>query len=134
MALHVYNEEVVKFLPFIFLVSVLSIFGLIWIVWYKDPDSAPWYIFVAFVFFVFTACFGLLGTFLYFLRTKLYRRFSQKWYFYTSFKMALFISGFLALVAGLAILQLATPFNLLLLISAVVLFAVWSYLGKRLEK
>jgi len=123
-----------KFLPFIFLVAAMAIFGLVWIVWYADPDTASWDLFVAFVALVFVSSLGLLGTILYYLRTKFYRRYSQKWYFYTSFKMALFISGFLALITGLAILQLATPFNLFLSISATALFAVWSYLGKKLEK
>lgn len=123
-----------KFLPFIFLVAVLSIFGIIWIVWYIDPDTAPWYIFAILVALVFVASLGLIGTLLYYLRTKFYRRYSPRWYFNTSFKMALFVSGFLALIAGLAILQLATPFNLFLSISAIALFAVWSYLGKKIEK
>ena len=123
-----------RFLPFIFLVSVLSIFGITWIVWYTDPDSVRWYIFALFVVLVFVASFGLLGTILYSLRTKLYRRFSARWYFYTSFKMAFFISAFLALIAGLQILDLLSRLNLFLAISAVILFALWSYLGKRLEK
>ena len=123
-----------KFLPFIFLISVLSIFGMIWIVWYVDPESTRWYIFALFVVLVFVASFGLLGTILYSLRTKLYRRFSARWYFYTSFKMAFFISAFLALIVGLQILDLLSRLNLFLAISAVILFALWSYLGKRLEK
>lgn len=44
--------------------------------------------------------------------------------------MAFFISLFTAVVTLLAILQLMSRFNLFLLISAVILFAIWSYLGK----
>src|SRR3989344_3813609 len=112
----------VKFLPFIFLISALSVFGLVWVVWYVDPDSAPWYIFAAFLALIFVASLGFLGTVLYFLRTKFYRRYSARWYFYTSFKMALFISAFLALIVGLQILDLLSRLNLFLAISAVILF------------
>lgn len=129
-----YNGTMVRFLPFIFLASALSVFGLVWTVWYVNPDLAPWYIFAAVVCLIFTASLGFLGTLLYFLRTKLYRRYSARWYFYTSFKMAFFISAFLALVVGLQILDLLSRLNLFLAISAVILFALWSYLGKKLEK
>lgn len=124
----------VKFLPFIFLISVFSIFGLVWIVWYVDPDAAPWFVFAGVVALIFIASLGFLGTILYYLRTKLYRRYSARWYFYTSFKMAFFISGFLALIVGLQMLDLLSRINLFLAISALILFAGWSYLGKRLEK
>ncbi len=117
-------------LPFIFLISVFSIFGITWVAWYVDPDSAPWYIFALLVVLIFSACWGLLGTVMYFLRTRFYRRYSANWYFRTSFKMAFFISLFTAVVTLLAILQLMSRFNLFLLISAVILFAIWSYLGK----
>ena len=120
-----------KFLPFIFLVSVLSLFGISWIVVGVDPDNAPLYIFAVLVILIFVSIFGLLGLVLYFLRTKLYKRYSAKWYFYTSFKMALFVAVFAGLISILALLRLITFFNIALLILAIILFALWSYLGKR---
>ena len=121
----------VRFLPFAFLIAVASLFGLSWIIVEVDPKSAPWYVFVLLVILIFTSTFCLLGLILYFLRTRLYKRYSANWYVKTSFKMAFFVALFLALAATLAILQLVTLFNVLLAILAVSLFAVWSYLGKR---
>ena len=121
----------VRFLPFAFLIAVASLFGLSWIIVEVDPKSAPWYVFVLLVILIFTSTFCLLGLILYFLRTRLYKRYSANWYVKTSFKMAFFVGLFLALSATLAILQLVTLFNVLLAILAVSLFAVWSYLGKR---
>ena len=118
-------------LPFAFLIAVASLFGLSWIVVEVDPKAAPWYIFVILIFSIFTSVFCLLGLVLYFVRTRLYKRYSVNWYVKTSFKMAFFVAIFLALAAALAILQLVTLFNVLLAILAVSLFAVWSYLGKR---
>ena len=120
----------IKFLPFIFLIAIFSLFGISWIAFSVDPDSAPWYIFALFVLLVFVCVYGLLGLAAYFVRTRLYRRYSAKWYFYTSFKMAFFVSLFVSLVTALAILQLVSKVNIFLTICAVVLFALWSYLGK----
>ncbi|EKD57315.1 MAG: hypothetical protein ACD_57C00345G0002 [uncultured bacterium] len=120
----------VRLLPFAFLILCASLFGLFWIVIEVDPDSAPWYIFVLLILLVFLTVFSFLGLFLYFLRTRFYKRYSAKWYVYTSFKMAFFVALFVTLTATLAILQLVTLFNVILAISAVSLFAIWSYLGK----
>jgi len=120
-----------RLLPFVFLIAVASLFGLSWIVVEVDPKVAAWYIFTILVILIFTSIFCLLGLILYFLRTRLYKRYSANWYVKTSFKMAFFVALFLALAATLAILQLVTLFNVILAILAVVLFAVWSYLGKR---
>lgn len=120
-----------NFLPFVFLISAASIFGLAWIVIRVDPETAPWYIFAIFVVLIFIAVFCLLGVLLYFVRTRFYKRYSANWYFKTSFKMAFFVAFFAALVTGLAILQLVTIFNLVLAIAVISLLAVWSYLGKK---
>ena len=120
-----------RLLPFVFLIAVASLFGLSWIVVEVDPKVAAWYIFTILVILIFTSIFCLLGLILYFLRTRLYKRYSANWYVKTSFKMAFFVALFLALAATLAILQLVTLFNVILAILAVVLFAVLSYLGKR---
>jgi len=121
----------VRLLPFAFLVLCVSIFGLSWIILEVDPNSASWYIFALLILLVFLTVFSFLGLFLYFLRTRFYRRYSAKWYIYTSFKMAFFVALFVTLTATLAILQLVTLFNVILAISAVSLFAVWSYLGRK---
>lgn len=118
-------------LPFIFLTSVISVFGLSWIVIRVDSDTAPIYIFGLFVFLLFAAVWGFLGLILYFARTRLYKRYNPDWYFGTSFKMAFFIAFFIALAAVMAILDLVTLINVALAILALALFAVWSYLGKR---
>jgi len=120
-----------RLLPLAFLIAVASLFGLSWIIVEVDPKSASWYVFVLLVILIFTSTFCLLGLILYFLRTRLYKRYSANWYVKTSFKMAFFVALFLALAATLAILQLVTLFNVLLAILAVVLFAVWSFLGKK---
>lgn len=120
-----------KYLPFIFLASVFSLFGITWIVYSVDPQSAPWYLFVLFVSLIFVSVFGLAGLVAYFLRTRLYRRYSTRWYFYTSFKMAFFVAIFVSLVVTLAIFQLLSTLNMLLAIAAICLFALWSYLGKK---
>lgn len=120
-----------RFLPFIFLFSVASIFGLSWIVARIDPDTAPTYFFAIFVALLFIFVWGFLGLILYFARTRLYRRYSPKWYFKTSFKMAAFVALFIAVCAILALLQLVTTLNVFLAIVALTLFAVWSYLGKK---
>src|SRR4030043_2073907 len=95
-----------RLLPIAFLILCASIFGLASIVIEVDPDSAPWYIFVLFILSLFGSVFSLLGLALYILRTRLYRRYSAKWYFYTSFKMAFFVAAFVAICATLGILEL----------------------------
>ncbi len=120
-----------RILPLIFLVSVFALFGISWIVVGVNPDNAPLYIFAVLILFIFLTIFGLLGLALYFLRTRLYKRYSAKWYFYTSFKMAFFVAVFAGLISVLAILRLITFFNITLLIVALILFALWSYLGKK---
>jgi len=120
-----------RILPLIFLVSFFALFGISWIVVGVNPDNAPIYIFVLLIFLIFLAIFGFLGLVLYFLRTRLYKRYSAKWYFYTSFKMAFFVAVFAGLISILAILRLITFFNIALLVLALILFALWSYLGKK---
>ena len=120
-----------RFLPLIFLVSFLALFGISWIVMRVDPDKAEWYVYGLLIFLVFVSSFGFLGLVLYFFRTKLYRRFSARWYFYTSFKMAFFVALFISLLSLIAMLKLITVFNIALAILAVILFALWSYLGKK---
>ncbi len=122
-----------RFLPLIFLASVFSVFGLVLLIWYTDPQTAPWYIFGLFCILVFAAVWGLLGIILYFVRIRFYRRFSARWYFETSFKMAFFVAGFISLVTILAILQLVTALNLLLVVATICLFALWSFLEKKTE-
>lgn len=120
-----------RFLPLVFLISSFSFFGIVWIVWSVDPDVAAWYFFALLIMLIFIALFGYLGLILYFLRTRLYRRYSANWYVYTSFKMAFFVAGFSSMVAILALLQLISILNIILLISAFSLIAFWSYLGKK---
>ena len=120
-----------KFLPFVFLASFASLFGIAWIIEGVDPNSASWYIFSLLVFLFTVAIFGFLGLALYFVRTKFYRRYSVTWYIKTSFKMAAFVALFVGLVSALAVLKLVSTINLALVILAVCLFAVWSYLGKK---
>lgn len=120
-----------KLLPFVFLLSVASIFGIAWIVTSVDPDTAKWYFFGLFDLLFFVAVWGFAGLVLYFARTRLYKRYSANWYFYTSFKMAFFVAVFLAIAAVLAILNLVTTLNVVLAICAIALFAFWSYLGKK---
>lgn len=120
-----------RYLPFIFLLSVFSLFGIVWIIYDVDPQGAPWYIFALLVLLIFFAIFGILGLVLYFVRTRFYKRYSVRWYIKTSFKMAFFIAFFLALTSTLAILQLITLVNLILAGLAVSLFAIYSFLGKK---
>lgn len=121
----------VRLLPFSFLVFIASLFGISWIVIGVDPDIASWYIVTLLIFLIFVAVFTLLGLFLYFLRTKLYKRYSADWYIKTSFKMAFFIAFFVTLASTLAILELISVFNLILAGLAVSLFAIYSFLGKK---
>ncbi len=120
-----------KLLPISLLIAAFSLFGLAWIVTAVDPKQAPVYIFVAFVLLLFTFLFCILGILLYFARTRLYRRYSANWYFYTSYKMAFFVAAFAAVAATLAILGLVSLLNMVLAIIAISLFAIWSYLGKK---
>lgn len=119
-----------RLLPFAFLISVFALFGLVWIVIQVDPDLAQWYIFAALIVLVFLFIFNFLGTLLYFLRTKFYKRYSADWYFKTSFKMAFFVAIFVSILATLAILQLITTLTIVASIFVVGLLAVWSYLGR----
>ena len=127
----VYNRGMARILPITFLILCLSLFGMSWIVIEIDPTVARWYVFTLLVFLIFTSVFCFLGLALYFIRTRFYRRYSARWYVYTSFKMAFFVALFVALVAALAILQMVTTLNITLAILAVSLFAIWSYLGKK---
>ena len=121
-------------LPLIFLTSTFSLFGLSWIVSEVDPEIAPIWIFALFVFLLFVTVFGFLGLIIYFLRTRLYRRYYVNWYIFTSFKMAFFVALFVSISATLAIFDLVSLFNVSLAILSITLFAVWSYLGKKIRK
>ena len=121
-------------LPLIFLISTFSLFGLFWIVTDIDPETAPVWIFAIFVSLFFVAVFGFLGLIIYFLRTRLYRKYDVNWYIYTSFKMAFFVALFVAISATLAIFDLISLFNVSLAILSIALFAVWNYLGKKIKK
>ncbi|MBI4037719.1 hypothetical protein HY382_01575 [Candidatus Curtissbacteria bacterium] len=120
-----------KFLPFTFLLTIASIFGILWIVFEVDPETNPWRYFTLFVFLVFIFFFCFLGTVLYFLRTRFYKKYDRDWYFKTSFKMSFFVAFFLALFAVLGVLKLITLINVSLALLVVVIFAFYSYLGKR---
>lgn len=120
-----------RLLPFAFLISSASLFGIAWIVVDVDPDSAPWYIFALLVVLIFLFIFNFLGTFLYFVRTRFYKKYDRRWYFKTSFKMAFFIAIFISLLAALSILQLVTLVTIGASILLVGLLAVWVYLGKK---
>jgi len=120
-----------KFLPLVFLVCAAAAFGISWIVFSVNPDTKPWLMFAVFFGFLFIFVFSSLGLIFYYLRTRFLRRFSQKWYFNTSFKMAFFVAVFVTFAAILAALKLVSVFNILLLIFAISLFAIWSYLGKK---
>src|SRR3989344_33785 len=121
-------------LPLIFLTSTFSLFGLSWIVSEVDPEIAPIWIFALFVFLLFVTVFGFLGLIIYFLRTRLYRRYDVNWYIFTSFKMAFFAAVFIAIAATLAIFDLVSLFNVSLAILSIALFAIYSYLGKKIRK
>lgn len=120
-------------LPFTFLFACFSVFGLFWIIWEFDPQSAPWYIFAALVFCIFVFAWSLLGLLIYFLRTRRYRRYSANWYFKTSFKLAFFAALFCAIVSTLAVIRIINFFNLAAAVLAVILLMVWAYMGKRIK-
>ena len=128
-----YNNLMYR-LPLIFLISVFSLFGLSWIVTEVDPQTAPIWIFALFVFLLFVVVLGFLGLVIYFLRTRLYKRYDVNWYIFTSFKMAFFVALFVAIAATLAIFDLVSLFNVSLAILSITLFAVWSYLGKKIKR
>ena len=121
-------------LPLIFLTSTFSLFGLSWIVSEVDPETAPVWTFAIFVSLLFVTVFGFLGLVIYFLRTRLYRRYDVNWYIFTSFKMAFFVALFVAIASALAILDLVSTINIVLAIVAISLFALYSYLGKKIRK
>src|SRR3989338_8977854 len=121
-------------LPLIFLASTFSLFGISWIVTEVDPETAPVWIFALFVFLLFAVVFGFLGLIIYFLRTRFYKRYDVNWYIFTSFKMAFFVALFVAIAATLAIFDLVSLFNISLAILSIALFAIWSYLGKKIRK
>lgn len=120
-----------RLLPFAFLISAFSFFGLVWIIVGVDPDSAKWYIFALFIGLIFLFVFNFLGTGLYFIRTKFVKNYDKRWYVKTSFKMAFFVALFLAILTALAILQLVTMLTVVSSILVVGLLAVWSYLGRK---
>jgi len=120
-----------RLLPFTFLLAFASLFGIAWIVTVIDPQKAPWYFFAGFDALLFLFVFCTLGTLLYFVRTRFYKRYDPSWYFKTSFKMAFFAALFLAFIAQLTASQVLNVFNLFGVILAVGLFAFWSYLGKK---
>ena len=121
-------------LPLIFLASTFSLFGISWIVTEVDPETAPVWIFALFVFLLFAVVFGFLGLIIYFLRTRFYKRYDVNWYIFTSFKMAFFVALFVAIAATLAIFDLVSLFNVSLAIVSITLFAIYSYLGKKIRK
>jgi amino acid transporter len=120
-----------RILPFAALFAFICLFGLSWIIFGVDPEKASWYIFILLVVLLFLFTFCLLGILLYFVRTKFYKRYSSNWYVKTSFKMAFFVAFFVAVSAILAILKLVTFLNIALAILAIVLFAVYNYLGRK---
>jgi len=120
----------VRLLPICFLISIFCLFGIIWIIFSVDPASASWYVFALLSILIGLFVFLFVGYLFYFVRTKLHKRFSQNWYFYTSFKMAFFLGLFAFVASSLAILNLVSLINLILTIGAVSLFAIWSYLGR----
>ena len=119
-----------RMLPFVFLISVTSLFGISWIVFEVDPNIAPWYIFALLILLIFISLAGNLGLLLFFTRTIFHKRFSVNWYITTSFEMSSFIAFFVVLASILAMLQLISIFNLILAGTAVSLFATYSFVGK----
>src|SRR3990167_7690455 len=93
-------------LPIIFLISTFSLFGLLWIIFEIDPETAPVWIFPIFVILLFIVTSGFLGLIIYFLRTRFYRRYDVNWYIFTSFKMAFFVALFVSISAALAIFEI----------------------------
>ena len=120
-----------RFLPLVFLVSVFSLFGVVWIIWDGDPDTAKVQTFALLITLVFIAIFGLLGLIIYFVMSKFNRRVNPTTYVFSCFKVSFFVALFIALLATLAVLKLISAFNLFLVVSAVGLFGLYVYLGKK---
>lgn len=123
-----------RFLPFTFLSFIASVFGILWIVIEVNPDTKPIQFFALFSFLLFLAIWMGLGTFFYFVRTKFQRKFEPNWYFKTSFKMAFFAALFAGLSSFLVLMELLNFFNLFLVVTVVLIFAFWLYLGKKRKK
>jgi len=120
-----------KFLPLAFLVSIFSLFGIVWIIWDVDPDAAKVQMFVLLIILVFVAIFGFLGLAIYFVKSKFNKRVNPVSYIFSCFKISFFVACLVALLATLAVLKLVSAFNLFLVVGAVFLFALYFYLGKR---
>lgn len=129
-----YNGCVTKYLPFIFLISTFSLFGIIWIIFDFDPDIAPWYLFATFVCLSFITITGFAGTLLYIGRMRLRRRHDASGYMKSSFKIAFFTAAFFTIILVLDILKLMNSINAFLAFLTISLFALWSYMGTKSEK
>ncbi len=123
-----------KYLPLFFLISALSFFGIVWIVFDVDPNVATWHFFAIFVVLFFLAIFGFLGTLIFYARTFFLKRYSRDSYLKNSFKIAFFVAIFATIILILDILKLLSGFNAFLGFLAVSLFALYSLLGKKLEE
>lgn len=119
------------FLPLVFLVSIFSLFGIAWIVWDVDPDTATVQTFVLLITLVFINIFGFLGLVIYFVRSRFSRRVNPASYIFSCFKVSFFAACLVSLLATLAVLKLVSAFNLFLVFGAVILFALYVYLGKK---
>lgn len=128
-----YDKDMVKLLPFVFLVAACSLFGLAWMLTMVDPQKAAWYMLALFVVLIFVFVFSFLGLILYFVRTKIHGRMhlDSNWYARTSLKMAFFVALFISVLTILGMLQLITVFNMALAAIAIGIFMFWAYLGKR---
>lgn len=120
-----------KLIPLVFLVSVFSLFSVVWIIWDVDPDTAKAQTFALLITLVFATIFGFLGLLIYFVRSKFNRRVNPATYIFSCFKISFFGALFIALLATLAVLKLISAFNLFLVVSAVALFGLYVYLGKK---
>lgn len=120
-----------RFLPFLFLVSIFSLFGIAWIIWDVDPDTAKAQTFALLVTLVFVTIFGFLGLLIYFVRSRFNKRINPAIYIFSCFKISFFVAVVVVLLATLSILKLASLFNLFLVLGSVLLFAVYVYLGKK---
>lgn len=118
-------------MPFLFLVSVFSLFGIAWIIWDVDPDTAKVQTFVILITLVFITIFGFLGLVIYFVRSRFNRRTNPATYIFSGFKVSFFAACLASLLATLAVLKLISAFNLFLVVGAVSLFALYVYLGKK---
>lgn len=123
-----------KLLPFSFLVTFLSFFGIAWIIVDVDPDFAKAYIFAILVALIFLFSWNSLGLLLFIARTRIHKRNDPRSYVFTSYKMSAFVALFGAATSVLAILKLISYFNLFLTVVVVICIAVYSFLGKRVRK